>query len=118
MGLDFALAAGGGIAVGLVVAVLLGAARKRVQDPVLDTTLSLVAPFIAYLPAEAIHSSGVLAVVVTGLLLGHKSPVLQSAASRLSEQTNWRTVQFLLENAVFLLIGLQVADIKGEDGLK
>ncbi|HEU4912958.1 MAG TPA: Na+/H+ antiporter [Actinomycetes bacterium] len=111
VGLDFALAAGGGIAVGLVVAVLLGAARKRVQDPVLDTTLSLVAPFIAYLPAEAIHSSGVLAVVVTGLLLGHKSPVLQSAASRLSEQTNWRTVQFLLENAVFLLIGLQVADI-------
>lgn len=111
VGLDFALAAGGGIAVGLMVAVLLGAARKRVQDPVLDTTLSLVAPFIAYLPAEAIHSSGVLAVVVTGLLLGHKSPVLQSAASRLSEQTNWRTVQFLLENAVFLLIGLQVADI-------
>lgn len=111
VGLDFALAAGGGIAVGLVVAVLLGAARKRVQDPVLDTTLSLVAPFIAYLPAEAIHSSGVLAVVVTGLLLGHKSPVLQSAASRLSEQTYWRTVQFLLENAVFLLIGLQVADI-------
>ncbi|HEX6936131.1 MAG TPA: Na+/H+ antiporter [Actinomycetes bacterium] len=108
---DFALAAGGGIAVGLVMAVLLGAARKRVQDPVLDTTLSFVAPFLAYLPAEAIHASGVLAVVVTGLLLGHKSPLLQSAASRLSEQTNWRTVQFVLENAVFLLIGLQVADI-------
>ncbi len=111
VGVDFALAAGGGIAVGGVVALLLGAARKRVQDPVLDTTLSLAAPFISYLPAEAIHSSGVIAVVVTGLLLGHKSPVLQSAASRLSEQTNWRTVQFLLENAVFLLIGLQVADI-------
>jgi hypothetical protein len=92
-------------------AVILGAARKRVQDPVLDTTLSLVAPFLAYLPAEAIHSSGVLAVVVTGLLLGHKSPVLQSAASRLSEQTNWRTVQFVLENTVFLLIGLQVSQV-------
>ena len=50
-------------------------------------------------------------VALTGLLLGHKSPVLQSAASRLSEQTNWRTVQFLLENAVFLLIGLQLPSI-------
>jgi CPA1 family monovalent cation:H+ antiporter len=108
---DFVLAAGGGVVVGVLMAVLLGAARKRVQDPVLDTTLSLVAPFLAYLPAEAIHASGVLAVVVTGLLLGHKAPVLQSASSRLSEQTNWRTVQFVLENAVFLLIGLQVAAI-------
>ena len=108
---DFALAVFGGVAVGIAMAVILGAARKRVQDPVLDTTLSLVAPFLAYLPAEAIHSSGVLAVVVTGLLLGHKSPVLQSAASRLSEQTNWRTVQFVLENTVFLLIGLQVSEV-------
>lgn len=111
VGVDFALAAGGGLAVGVVVALVLGAARGRVQDPVLDTTLSLVAPFLAYLPAEEIHASGVIAVVVTGLLLGHKSPVLQSAASRLSEQVNWRTVQFVLENAVFLLIGLQVAEI-------
>jgi CPA1 family monovalent cation:H+ antiporter len=54
-----------------------------------------------------VHASGVLAVVVTGLLLGHKAPVLQSAASRISERTNWRTVEFLLENTVFLLIGLQ-----------
>jgi Na+/H+ antiporter len=108
---DFALAVFGGVAVGIGMAVVLGAVRKRVQDPVLDTTLSLVAPFLAYLPAEAIHASGVLAVVVTGLLLGHKAPVLQSASSRLSEQTNWRTVQFVLENAVFLLIGLQVATV-------
>ena len=108
---DFLVAAVGGIAVGLAAAVLLGVVRRHVQDPVLDTSLSFVAPFFAYLPAEAIHASGVLAVVVTGLLLGHKSPSLQSAASRLSEQTNWRTVQFLLENAVFLLIGLQLPDI-------
>ncbi len=108
VGRDFLVAAGGGVVVGLVAAAVLGAVRHHVQDPVLDTTLSFVAPFIAYLPAEAIHASGVLAVVVTGLILGHKSPVLQSASSRLSEQTNWRTVQFLLENAVFLLIGLQL----------
>lgn len=57
-----------------------------------------------------------LAVVVTGLLLGHKAPVLQSAASMLSERTNWRTVQFLLENAVFLLIGLQIKPILEDVG--
>jgi monovalent cation/hydrogen antiporter len=107
---DFALAVVGGLAVGVAIATLLAAIRKRVTDPVLDTTLSFIAPFLAYLPAEAIDASGVLAVVVTGLLLGHKSPVLQSASSRLSEQTNWRTVQFVLENAVFLVIGLQVPD--------
>ena len=108
---DFVLAVVGGLVIGVVTAAILGAVRRHVQDPVLDTTLSFVAPFLAYLPAEAVHASGVLAVVVTGLLLGHKSPSLQSAASRLSEQTNWRTVQFMLENAVFLLIGLQLPDI-------
>ena len=105
--LDFLLAAGGGVAIGLVVAIVLAKIRKRFTDPVLDTTLSLTAPFIAYIAAEEIHASGVLSVVVTGLLLGHKAPIIQSAASRISERTNWRTFQFLLENTVFLLIGLQ-----------
>ena len=108
---DFVLAAGGGVVLGVVVAAVGGGLRKRVTDPVLDTTLSLTAPFVAYIAAETVHASGVLAVVVTGLLLGHKSPVLQTAASRISERTNWATVQFLLENAVFLLIGLQVRGI-------
>jgi CPA1 family monovalent cation:H+ antiporter len=108
---DFVVAVGGGLAVGLAVAYVLALLRRHVDDPVLDTTLSFVAPFLAYLPAEALHASGVLAVVVTGLLLGHKAPLLQSAASRMSEQTNWRTIQFLLENTVFLLIGLQLPDI-------
>jgi monovalent cation/hydrogen antiporter len=107
---DFVLAVAGGVVVGVAIAALLAAIRKRVSDPVLDTTLSFIAPFLAYLPAEAIRASGVLAVVVTGLILGHKSPILQSASSRLSEQTNWRTVQFVLENTVFLVIGLQVPD--------
>jgi len=107
VGLDFLRAAGGGVLVGLVVATVLAKLRRHITDPALDTSLSLLAPFIAYLPAEELHASGVLAVVVTGLLLGHKAPVLQSAASRISERTNWRTVQFLLENTVFLLIGLQ-----------
>ena len=108
VGTDFLVASLGGVAIGLAAAWVLAWVRRRIEDPVLDTTLSFTAPFIAFLPAEAIHSSGVLAVVVTGLLLGHRAPTLQSATSRLAETTNWATVQFLLENAVFLLIGLQV----------
>jgi Na+/H+ antiporter len=111
VGGDFLLAAGGGVAVGLAVAMVLAKVRRAIDDPVIDTTLSFVAPFLAYLPAEGIHASGVLAVVVTGIVLGHKAPVLQSASSRLSERINWATVQFLLENAVFLLIGLQVKNV-------
>jgi monovalent cation/hydrogen antiporter len=108
---NFLVAAGGGIAVGVVVAVVLGQVRRRVRDPVYDTTISFLAPFAAYLPAEHIHGSGVIAVVTAGLILGQKAPVWQSAASRIAERTNWRTVQFVLENAVFLLIGLQARQI-------
>ncbi len=108
VGWDFVRAAGGGVLVGLAAAFVLALVRKRIDDPVLDTTLSFAAPYIAFLPAEEIKASGVLAVVVTGLILGHKAPVLQSASSRIAENVNWRTVQFLLENVVFLLIGLQI----------
>jgi CPA1 family monovalent cation:H+ antiporter len=104
---DFLLAAVGGIAVGLLLYRVVGAVRRRVSDPVIDTSLSLVTPFVAYVAAEEIHGSGVLAVVIAGLLLGHKAPILQTASSRIAERLNWRTIQFLLENAVFLLIGLQ-----------
>lgn len=108
VGWDFVVAAVGGVLAGLAVAAIFAFVRIRVQDPVPDTTLSLVAPFVAYLVAEHVHASGVLAVVVTGLVLGHRSHLLQSGASRLSEASNWRTVQFVLENTVFLLIGLQL----------
>jgi len=108
---DFLLKAGGGVVVGLLVALILGKVRKHIQDITLDTTLSFGAPFAAYLGAEELHSSGVLAVVVCGLFLGHNSSLLQSAGSRISERNNWSTVQFLLENSVFLLIGLQVRSI-------
>jgi monovalent cation/hydrogen antiporter len=107
VGVDFVLAAAGGVVVGLLLYFVVGRVRRRVTDPVIDTSLSLVTPFVAYVAAEQVHGSGVLAVVISGLLLGHKSPVLQSATSRIAERLNWRTIQFLLENVVFLLIGLQ-----------
>jgi CPA1 family monovalent cation:H+ antiporter len=108
---DFALAVVGGIVVGLAVGYVLAAIRKRVRAPVLDTSLSLVSPYIAFIPAQLIHGSGVLAVVVAGLYLGYRSPVIQSAEARIAESINWRTIQFLLENAVFLFIGLELSGI-------
>ncbi len=111
IGWKFVEAAGGGILIGFAAAFVLALVRRRISDPVLDTTLSFVAPYVAFLPAEHFHSSGVLAVVITGLILGHKAPRLQSASSRIAENINWRTVQFVLENVVFLLIGLQIRSI-------
>src|SRR3954470_8657767 len=108
---DFVVAAGGGILVGLLFFVVVGYVRKHVTDPVLDSGLSFVTPFAAYIVAEEINASGVIAVVVAGLLLGHKAPILQSAQSRIAERMNWRSIAFLLEGGVFLLIGLQARTI-------
>jgi Na+/H+ antiporter len=105
--LDFVIAAGGGVLVGIAFFLLVAKLRRHLDDPVLDSALSLVVPFAAYVTAEQLHASGVIAVVIAGLLLGHKAPVLQTAQSRIAERLNWRTIAFILENTVFLLIGLQ-----------
>ena len=114
--LDFLLAAGGGVLVGLLIFTVVGWVRMHFTDPVLDTSVSFVTPFAAYVAAEEVHASGVLAVVIAGLMLGHRAPVLQTATSRVAERLNWRTISFLLENAVFLLIGLQARRIIEEVG--
>ncbi len=111
IGANFAVAAGGGVLVGLVLAFLVIRLRRHIKDVLIATAASFTVPFVAYLAAEEIHASGVLAVVVAGLFIGHKSPVTQTGTARLSERINWATVQFLLENSVFLLIGLQVRQI-------
>lgn len=107
VGLDFLIAAGGGLGVGCLAYALVARLRPRITDSLMDTAISFVVPYAAYLGAESLHASGVVAVVVAGLLLGHKAPILQTAPSRIAERTTWRTIAFLLENAVFLLIGLQ-----------
>ncbi|GAA4839956.1 Na+/H+ antiporter [Saccharopolyspora rosea] len=108
---SLALAAVGGVVIGLVVTAVFAGVRRLLRDPVTDTALSLVIPFVAYVAAEAVHASGVLAVVLTGLLLGHQAPRLMSGAARSANRVNWRTIEFLLENVVFLLIGLQLRQI-------
>ncbi len=109
--LQFLWAAGAGILIGIVVAKLVNLVRRRITDTTTDTALTFMVPWLAYLPAEAAHCSGVLAVVVAGVLLGHTAPLAQTALSRMSERINWNTVEFLLQNAVFLLIGLQAKGI-------
>ncbi len=111
---DFLLAAGGGLAVGLGFFFVVGLVRKHVTDPVIDSGLSFLTPFAAYVAAEEIHASGVISVVVAGLLLGHKAPILQTAQSRIAERMNWSSIGFLLESSVFLLIGLQARTIIGD----
>jgi Na+/H+ antiporter len=105
---EFLWAVVGGAGIGWLLAQVVSVVRKQIDDPVLDTTLSLVVPFVAYIAAEWVHASGVIAVVVAGLILGARSTTIQSAASRVTERILWRTVQFLLESIVFLIIGLQL----------
>jgi monovalent cation/hydrogen antiporter len=107
VGRDFAVAAIGGAVIGVVVFVVVARLRRHVTDPILDTAISFVVPYATYVLSEEAHSSGVVSVVVTGLLLGHKAPIIQTAQSRIAERMNWRTIAYFLENTVFLLIGLQ-----------
>ena len=105
------VATGGGIVVGLLGVLVFGFLHKRISDPLLDNALSLIVPFAVVFAAEEIHASGVVAVVVTGLGIGHKQPLLLSAASRLQVGAFWRLTQFLLEGLVFLLVGLQLREV-------
>ena len=106
---QFVWASVGGAAIGFVVSLVVVWLRRWFStEPAFDTVLSFMVPFAAYVPAEELHASGVIAVVTAGLVLGHRSPRSQTGASRLAERINWSSIQFLLENAVFLLIGLQV----------
>jgi CPA1 family monovalent cation:H+ antiporter len=112
---QFLLAAAGGVAVGLVVAYAVRWARRWRTDPMALTAISLATPFGAYLLGEELHVSGVLAVVVAGLVIGHDSSRFVSGASRLQVTAVWRLVDFLLEGLVFLLIGQQLPSLV--DGL-
>ncbi|WP_313823829.1 sodium:proton antiporter [Citricoccus sp.] len=109
---DFAYAVIAGVAVGLLVGAVTVWARSRIrQQPVLTTAISLTVPFLAYMPAEHLQASGVIAVVAAGLVTGHQAPKRFSAVDRITDRTNWRTIQLLLENGVFLLMGFEITSI-------
>jgi Na+/H+ antiporter len=104
---EFLLAAVGGIGFGLVLMVPIHWLRTHLKEALLQNTLSLLIPFVAYAAAEQVHASGVLAVVVVALFLGHRAWEVDFA-TRLQEEAVWKMVAFVLESAVFALIGLQL----------
>jgi monovalent cation/hydrogen antiporter len=110
-GINFLYVAIVGVAIGLMVGWLSGKVRSVLRDPPVEITISLLTPFAAYLPAEAVHASGVLATVACGLYLGLQSPRLMDAATRVQSRAVWETLIFVLDGLVFVLIGLQLPGI-------
>ncbi len=108
-GLQFLLVAGVGIAIGIATGYLFIWAHKKIENnPVVETSLTLLAPFVSYLAAEHFHMSGVLAVVSTGLLISWRSPEVFSYQARMRARVIWDTIIFLLHGFVFIMIGLQL----------
>ncbi|MCW3039800.1 MAG: Na+/H+ antiporter, partial [Solirubrobacterales bacterium] len=104
---DFVLDVAGGVLVGVIGARLLGVVMERIQDDVLGVTVSLLCGYAAYLPAEELGVSGVIASVTLGLTLGRQGHRISSAASRLRGDAFWEVLVFLLNAALFVLVGLQ-----------
>ena len=109
--LGFCLATAGGIMVGLVIGWLMYRLQRRSSNPLAGNTVALLTGFAAYLPADALHVSGVLAVVTAGLYLSWKDPSTMSARTRLQSIAAWEVITFLLNGLLFILIGLQLRTI-------
>jgi CPA1 family monovalent cation:H+ antiporter len=107
-GLDFAVAVAGGLAVGAVMGAVLTRALGRTSDPIIEIIVTLLAPATAYLAAEQLGLSGVLATVVAGLITGQRAARVLSPDARLTGRGVWQTVIWLINAFVFMLIGLQL----------
>lgn len=105
---EFAWAAVGGLLIGAVLGLLLSLVRRVIGSTLAITALSLVTPWLAYLVGESVQASGVLAVVVTGLVLGFRSPSDLPPEVRLNDGATWNALRYVLEGSVFALIGLQL----------
>ena len=115
--LEFVLTGIGGIAIGLAVGALMRFVRARLDDPPTEITISLFTAYAAYLPAEELGVSGVIAAVTTGLYLGWHASELTTPTTRLQLLAVWEIVQFLLNAVLFVLVGLQLPGIlDGIDG--
>ena len=105
---DFLWAVVAAVVIGFAVGKLHLLVRSRINHVTANVALSLVVPFIAYLPAELLGASGLVAAVTAGLVTGHGASRKLGAEDRLAERAVWRTVELLLESAVFLLVGLEL----------
>ncbi|HET6654998.1 MAG TPA: Na+/H+ antiporter [Gammaproteobacteria bacterium] len=109
--LTFVLYVVGGIAIGLIIGWIVRQIRRRVNDRFVEITISLLTSYAAYIPANKLNVSGVLAAVAAGLYLGWYSPEMSGPRSRLQMFEVWEVLPFLLNSLLFLLIGLQLPGI-------
>ena len=108
---EFFLVGLGGAAVGFAVYFLVSRTRRLWKDPVVLNVIWLLTPFAAFLPAERIGASGVLAVVVAGVLLHRTSSLDVAAETRIQSQGVYDVLEFILNSLMFILIGMQVGAI-------
>lgn len=118
-GASFVYGAAGGVAIGLGVGWVVAQVRERLHDPPVEATISLLTAYLAYLPAEELGLSGVVAAVTVGLYMGSQTSRLTDAAGRMQTIPVWEVLVFLLNSVLFVLIGLQlpviIDDLRGED---
>jgi len=107
-GLRFVAGGLGGVAIGLIVGWLIAEVRKRISDTQLNITVSLLSGYAAFIPADAIGASGVLAAVTTGIYMGIRGPSIIDARTRLQGFMVWDILDFLLNASLFVLVGLQL----------
>ncbi|MFI6500261.1 Na+/H+ antiporter [Nonomuraea typhae] len=105
---DFLLLAGGGALVGVLMAAVISFVRRRTEDPVLESVIALLTPYVTFVLAENVHASGVTAVIVTGVILGVRAHRLTNSGIRLQLTAVYGTLIFILESVVFSLIGIQL----------
>jgi monovalent cation/hydrogen antiporter len=105
---EFALTGVGGVVIGLVAGRVIREVRARIDDPPTEITISILSGYAAYLPAEELGLSGVIAAVTTGLYMGWHTPQLTTPLMRLQGISVWEILTFLLNAVLFLLVGLQL----------
>lgn len=105
----FAMVALGGIAFGLVIGWMVAQVHRRLDDFLIETVISILTAYVAYIPAEHLGVSGVLSTVAAGGFLGWRNPQLFSPLTRLRSRSVWSVILFLFNSLVFILIGLELA---------
>lgn len=113
---EFALVSVGGVLIGILLAGLFIAIHKRLGDPFIEVIMALSVPYAAYIAAESVHVSGVLAVVAAGLVRGRYAPEILSAEMRIMTRSVWNVLVFILNSLIFILIGIQMSDVMGTLG--
>ena len=113
-GLEFVYSVVAGIAIGLAVGWLVRHVRRRLDNPPLEITIALFSAYLAYIPAELVHASAVLAAVTVGIYMGAHTSELTTARTRVQGDAVWEIIVFILNALLFVLIGLQLPVILDE----